>query len=153
MRGDHEDDGGQFSYISLEERIPKKHPIRKMRKLVDQTLADLDVVFDEMYATVGRPSIPPERLIKASLPQIMYSSRSERQLMDQLITVRGKPERWLDQYNSVRPHQSMGDISPIEFPTDRGHTDVSSYARTQSREVDNSYHPRLFMPAKPMLPP
>ena len=84
MRGDHREGGELFSYISLEDRVPKRHPIRKMRKLVDEALANLDAVFDEMYADGGRPSIPPERLIRASLLQVFYSIRSERQLMEQL---------------------------------------------------------------------
>lgn len=84
MRGDYQEGGDLFSYVSLEERIPKRHPIRRMRKLVDEALANLDGVFDEIYADSGRPSIPPERLLRASLLQIFYSIRSERQLMEQL---------------------------------------------------------------------
>jgi len=84
MRGDYQEGGDLFSYVSLEQRIPKRHPIRKMRKLVDEALANLDSVFDEIYADCGRPSIPPERLIRASLLQVFYSIRSERQLMEQL---------------------------------------------------------------------
>ncbi|MEQ9396550.1 transposase [Haliea sp.] len=84
MRGDYQEGGDLFSYVSLEQRIPKGHPIRKMRKLVDEALTNLDSVFDEIYADCGRPSIPPERLIRASLLQVFYSIRSERQLMGQL---------------------------------------------------------------------
>lgn len=84
MRGDYQEGGDLFSYVSLEQRIPKRHPIRKMRKLMDEALANLDPVFNEIYAENGRPSIPPERLIRASLLQVIYSIRSERQLMEQL---------------------------------------------------------------------
>lgn len=84
MRGDYQEGGDLFSYVSLEQRIPKHHPIRKMRKLVDEALTNLDSVFNEIYADNGRPSIPPERLIRASLLQVIYSIRSERQLMEQL---------------------------------------------------------------------
>ncbi len=84
MRGEHREDGGLFSYVSLETRVPKGHPVRKVRKLVDTALANLDELFDEIYAREGRPSIPPERLIRASLLQVLYSIRSERQLMEQL---------------------------------------------------------------------
>ena len=84
MRGEHREDGGLFSYVSLEARVPKGHPVRKVRKLVDTALANLDELFDEIYAREGRPSIPPERLIRASLLQVLYSIRSERQLMEQL---------------------------------------------------------------------
>ena len=58
MRGDYQEGGDLFSYVSLEQRIPKRHPIRKMRKLVDEALTNLDSVFDEIYADCGRPSIP-----------------------------------------------------------------------------------------------
>ncbi len=84
MRGEYQEGGDLFSYVSLEQRIPKRHPIRKMRKLMDEALANLDPVFNEIYAESGRPSIPPERLIRASLLQVIYSIRSERQLMEQL---------------------------------------------------------------------
>jgi transposase len=84
VRGDYQEGGDLFSYVSLEQRVPRSHPIRKMRKLVDEALTNLDTVFDEIYAVNGRPSIPPERLIRASLLQVFYSIRSERQLMEQL---------------------------------------------------------------------
>lgn len=84
MRGDYPEGNDMFSYVSLEQRIPKHHPIRKMRKLVDEALGNLDRLFDAIYADNGRPSIPPERLIRASLLQVFYSIRSERQLMEQL---------------------------------------------------------------------
>jgi transposase len=84
MRGEHREDGGLFSYVALEDRIPKKHPIRKARRLVDAALEDLDGVFDEIYSESGRPSIPPEQLIRASMLQVLYSIRSERQLIEQL---------------------------------------------------------------------
>jgi transposase len=84
LRGEHRDVGGLFSYVSLEERVPKRHPLRKMRRLVDEALRNLDCVFDDLYAASGRPSIPPERLLRASLLQIFFSVRSERQLMEQL---------------------------------------------------------------------
>jgi transposase len=84
MRGDSQEGGDLFSYVSVEQRIPKHHPIRKMRKLVDEALTRLNPVFNEMYADSGRPSIAPERLLRASLLQVLYSIRSERQLMEQL---------------------------------------------------------------------
>lgn len=84
MRGEHREDGGLFSYVSIEDRVPKKHPIRKARKLVDAALRDLDEVFSEIYAENGRPSIPPEQLVRASMLQVLFSVRSERQLMEQL---------------------------------------------------------------------
>ena len=73
-----------FSYVSVDARVPLEHPIRKLRVLVDGILAEMDSVFEARYAKTGRPSIPPERLLRASLLQVVYSVRSERQLMEQL---------------------------------------------------------------------
>jgi transposase len=84
MRGEHREDSELFSYVSIEDRVPKKHPIRKARKLVDAALRDLDELFSEIYAENGRPSIPPEQLVRASMLQVLFSVRSERQLMEQL---------------------------------------------------------------------
>jgi transposase len=85
MRGDDEQlQAGMFSYIGLEERIPKNHPLRGIRALVDEVLKGLSSEFDALYAKVGRPSIPPERLLRALLLQAFYSIGSERLLMEQL---------------------------------------------------------------------
>jgi transposase len=84
MRGADETSGSLFSYVDLEERIPPKHPLRKIRQVVNDALASLDAEFELLYTDFGRPSIPPERLIRASLLQILFSVRSERQLMEQM---------------------------------------------------------------------
>jgi transposase len=84
MRGMDETSGSLFSYVDLEERIPPRHPLRKIRQVVNDALADLDAEFEALYTDFGRPSIPPERLIRASLLQILFSLRSERQLMEQM---------------------------------------------------------------------
>lgn len=84
MRGSDEVSGSLFSYVDLDERIPARHPLRKIRAVVNDALRGLDAEFDRLYANEGRPSIPPERLIRASLLQILYSVRSERQLMEQM---------------------------------------------------------------------
>ncbi len=84
MRGKITDQQAIFSYVSLEDRIPKRHPLRDIRKIVDLALNDLSSTFDEMYASGGRPSIPPEQLIRAMLIQVLFSIRSERQLMEEL---------------------------------------------------------------------
>lgn len=85
MRGnDDQLQSGMFSYVSLEERIPGAHPLRGVRKLTDAVLAEMSKDFAGMYARVGRPSIPPERLFRALLLQVFYSIRSERLLMEQL---------------------------------------------------------------------
>jgi len=73
-----------FSYRSLEDRIPRDHPLRPMRAMVDEALEEVGPRFAELYARTGRPSIPPERLLRALLLQILFSVRSERQLMEQL---------------------------------------------------------------------
>jgi transposase len=84
MRGVDETSGSLFSYVDLEERIPPRHPLRKIRQVVNDALASLDADFEALYIDFGRPSIPPERLIRASLLQILFSIRSERQLMEQM---------------------------------------------------------------------
>ena len=75
---------GMFAYVSVEDRVPSEHPIRELRLLVDTILGELDGVLAERYACVGRSSIPPERLLRAALLQVVYSVRSERRLMEQL---------------------------------------------------------------------
>lgn len=84
MRGDDEQQAGMFSYLSPEERVPHDHPLRTIRRLVDRVLVELSPDFDRLYATVGRPSVPPEKLLRALLLQVLYTVRSERLLMEQL---------------------------------------------------------------------
>ena len=85
MRGSDQQNGSLFSYVNLEERVPARHPLRKIKAVVDPALASLDADFDRLYAAgEGRPSIAPERLLRAALVQILFSIRSERQLMEQL---------------------------------------------------------------------
>jgi transposase len=84
MRGDDQQPDSMFSYVSPEQRVPKDHPLRAIRELVDEILRGLSRDFDALYARVGRPSIPPERLLRAQLLQVFYSIRSERLLMEQL---------------------------------------------------------------------
>jgi transposase len=84
MRGDLLDDEGMFSYLTPAQRVPKDHPLRPIRRLVDEVLIELSPVFQRMYARTGRPSIPPERIIRALVLMMLYSIRSERQLMEQI---------------------------------------------------------------------
>ena len=84
MRGQDTQQSTMFSYLSPEERVPEGHPLRRMRPMVDVALKSLSPAFDEMYSAVGRPSIAPEKLLKALLLQILYTIRSERLLMEQL---------------------------------------------------------------------
>jgi transposase len=85
MRGDdHEEQGAMWSYVPMEQRIAADHPLRVMRALVDAVLRELSPRFAELYSRVGRPSIAPEKLLRAQLLQVLYTIRSERLLMEQL---------------------------------------------------------------------
>ena len=84
MRGTDHQQSWMFSYISAEKRVPKDHPLRAIRSMVDVALRNMGPQFDAMYAKVGRPSIPPEKLLRALLLQMLYTVRSERMLMEQL---------------------------------------------------------------------
>ena len=84
MRGEDRTDGALFSYVDIEARIPAKHLLRAMRRLTNAALAELDGAFSALYEACGRPSIPPERLLRATLLQLLYSIRSERQLVERL---------------------------------------------------------------------
>ena len=84
MRGTDFEQSGMFSYISAERRVPKDHPLRAIRTMADMALKQLSKGFDALYALSGRPSIAPERLLRALLLQVLYTVRSERLLMEQL---------------------------------------------------------------------
>lgn len=84
MRGEDHRPEGLFSYVRLEERVPADHPLRPIRALVDEALAALDGRFEGLYSATGRPSIPPEMLLRATLLQAFFSIRSERMLMEQI---------------------------------------------------------------------
>ena len=84
MRGEDIQQDELFSYGSLEDRVPATHPLRAIRLMVDEALGDMSGRFDEIYGEEGRPSIPPERLLRALLLQMLYTVRSERMLMEQM---------------------------------------------------------------------
>ena len=84
MRGADHQQSSMFSYISAEQRVPKDHPLRAIRTMTDAALRELSPRFDALYAASGRPSIAPEKLLRALLLQVLYTVRSERQLMEQL---------------------------------------------------------------------
>jgi transposase len=84
MRGLDHQSGSLFSYVDLEKRIRPDHPLRTIRRLVDDALASMDRAFADLYCEFWRPSIPPERLLRAMLLQAFYSIRSERLLMERL---------------------------------------------------------------------
>ena len=106
MRGQDMRTGSIFSYVDIEERVPASHPLRKIREFVNAALAALDAAFAKLYSTDGRPSIAPERLLRAALIQILFSIRSERQLMEQM------------QYNLLfRWFVGLGIDDPVWVPT------------------------------------
>lgn len=84
MRGDDRQTGWMFSYVSPEDRVPADHPLRPIRRMTDAIFDRLSPRFDRLYSTIGRPSIPPEKLLRALLLQGLYTVRSERLLMEQL---------------------------------------------------------------------
>src|SRR5260370_33111638 len=84
MRGDDNQQEGIFSYISPEKRVPADHPLRPIRKMVDEILKEMSPQFQRLYSDVGRPSIAPERLFGSLLLHIFYSERSARMLIEQL---------------------------------------------------------------------
>jgi transposase len=84
MRGDDRHPDAMFSYVAPEQRVPANHPLRAIRAMVDTALEELSPEFARLYPPTGRPSIPPEKLLRALLLQMLYSVRSERQLMEQL---------------------------------------------------------------------
>lgn len=84
MRGNDHQNTTLFSYISTEERVPADHPLRPIRSMVDKALKEMSPLFEALYSHTGRPGIPPERLLRALLLQVLYTVRSERMLMEQL---------------------------------------------------------------------
>ncbi len=84
MRGEDQTSGSLFSYVDLDKRVPRNHPPRAMRDLVNAPLAAMDASFEKLYKSEGRPSIAPERLPRATLLQMLYTIRSERQLVERL---------------------------------------------------------------------
>jgi len=84
MRGLDAQQSAMFSYLSPEQRVPSGHPLRKVREMTNRLLGELSDLFDQMYSTMGRPSIAPEKLLRALLLQVLYTVRSERMLMEQL---------------------------------------------------------------------
>src|ERR1700674_1319387 len=84
MRGRRQTQATMLAFVDLEERVPRNHPLRVIKQFADRALAELSPVFDEMYSAGGRPSIPPERLLKASLLISLYSVRSERAFCEEL---------------------------------------------------------------------
>ena len=119
MRGTFGDQGGLFSYVSPEARVPAGHPLRKIRGLVRDVLSELSRSFARLYAREGRPSVPPEQLLSALLIQALYGIRSERQLMEQLNynllslvcwTVAGRSGVGPDDFTKNRERLQAGEV-------------------------------------------
>src|SRR5436190_11388197 len=133
MRGNDGKQGELFSYVSLETRVPQDHPLRPIRTMVDQALASLDRDFEEMYAGTGRPSIAPERLLKALLLQLLYSVRSERLLIEQL------------DYNLLfRWFVGLGVDDPVWHPT----TFTQNRDRLLEQEISRKFFGAVLAQAK-----
>jgi len=138
MRGRFADQGGMFSYISPEARVPPNHPLRKIRALVRDVLGELNCSLGKLYASEGRPSIPPEQLLSALLLQVFYGIRSERQLMEQL------------DYNLLyRWFVGLSPDDPVWDPT----TFTKNRDRLQNGEVFKKFMTRLLNhpQVKPLL--
>src|SRR6476660_2403960 len=138
MRGGFTDQGGLFSYIAPDKRVPANHPLRRVRELVRDVLSDLNRSLGRLYASEGRPSIPPEQLLSALLLQVFYGIRSERQLMEQL------------DYNLLyRWFAGLSPDDPVWDPT----TFTKNRERLQNGEVFTKFMTRLLNhpQVKPLL--
>ena len=125
MRGSDGKQSELFSYVPLESRIPRDHPLRKIREMVDVALGGLEKDFEAMYSKVGRPSIPPEHLLRALLLQVLYSVRSERMLMEQM------------DYNLLyRWFVGLGTDEPVWHPT--------SFTQNRERLMEQNISRRFF---------
>lgn len=125
MRGEHDPQGHMFSYFSPEERVPSKHPLRAIRTDADAVLKELSPVFDAMYSDTGRPSIPPERLLKSLLLIALYSVRSDRlfcEMLDYNILF-----RWF-----------------LDMNLEESSFDASSFSKNRERLLEHSVSQRFF---------
>ena len=125
MRGDDRQQGAMFSYVSPEARVPKDHPLRPLRQMVDAALSELSSEFDALYSRLGRPSIPPEKLLRALLLQALYTVRSERMLMEQLDY--NLLFRWF-----------------VGLNTDDAVWDVTVFSKNRERLLEGEVHVQFF---------
>lgn len=136
MRGDDRQPDAMFVYVSAEQRVPADHPLRVIRRMVDESLREMSPEFDGLYSRIGRPSIPPERLLRALLLQMFYSVRSERLLMEQL------------DYNILfRWFVGLEMDEPIWAPT----VFTKNRDRLLNQAIAHSFFDRVFAQAKPLL--
>jgi transposase len=148
MRGDDLWTDALFSYVSCEARVPRDHPLRPIRAIVDHALEALSPEFAKLYAPIGRPSIPPEKLLRALLLQAFYSVRSERQLMEQLdynllfrwFTGLGVDDRVWDVtvFTKNRDRLLGGDIAAKVFQAVLAQPDVTALLSDEHFTVDGT---------------
>lgn len=125
MRGHSDDQGHLFSYVSPEQRVPADHPLRRVKLVADECLRGLSPVFDEMYSGTGRPSIPPERLLKSCILVALYSVRSERlfcEMLDYNLLF-----RWF-----------------LDMSMDEKSFDATSFTKNRDRLLDHEVAQRFF---------
>lgn len=148
MRGADEQPGAMFSYISLEQRVPADHPLRAIRRITDRALERLSPQFGALYVQFGRPSIPPERLLRALLLQVLYTIRSERQLIEQLdynLLFRWFVGLGIDDpvwspttFTKNRDRLLDGDIAAAFFEAIRWHADTARLLSHEHFTVDGT---------------
>ncbi|UMA67442.1 IS5 family transposase (plasmid) [Roseivivax marinus] len=168
MRGADKASGALFSYVDLEERVPAGHPVRKIRQNVNDALASLDAEFDALYTDFGRPSIAPKRLIRASLLQILFSIRSERQLMEQMdynllfrwfVGLGIDDPVWVPTvFSKNRDRLLTTDMSRKVMAAIRAHSEVRPLLSDEHFSVDDTLikawaSMKSFQPKDPPLPP
>lgn len=125
MRGADDKQGSMFSVVSPERRIPVDHPLRRIKAMADEILSELSATFDAMYSKVGRPSIPPERLLKSQILMALYTVRSDRQFCEQLDY--NLLFRWFLDMNADEPT-----------------FDASSFSRNRDRLLDHDVAAKFF---------
>src|SRR5689334_1333414 len=125
MRGEERRQRSMLLVVNLKERIPKEHPLRRIKQMADAALKELSPIFEQMYSPLGRPSIPPERLLKATLLMALYTVRSERMFCEQL------------QYNLL--FRWFLDMDMIERPFDH-----SSFSQNRQRLIDHDVAKQFF---------
>ena len=148
MRGSDDQPGAMFSYVSLEARVPADHPLRAIRRITDRALERLSPQFGTLYVQFGRPSIPPERLLRALLLQVLYTIRSERQLIEQLdynLLFRWFVGLGMDDpvwsattFSKNRQRLLDGDIAAAFFEAVRLHADTAQLLSDEHFTVDGT---------------
>ena len=148
MRGADEQPGSMFSYVSLEERVPPDHPLRAIRRITDRALERLSPRFGTLYVHFGRPSIPPEKLLRALLLQALYTIRSKRQLIEQLdynLLFRWFVGLGIDDavwspttFTKNRDRLLDGDIAAAFFDAVRSHADTTRLLSDEHFTVDGT---------------